>query len=159
MMKDNSVDPIGLNVGAIHAIGVLRGLGAFDENAPPAATDALYAALGHPSPGVRRNAILALPLNEVSREKLLVSNVLRDADAQVKLAAILALSDLPPGRAGAEAIATLLMDEVASDPWISDAISSAAAMHGVDFVQALAQRLPRDSSEERQTSGQGQQSR
>ncbi len=41
------------------------------------------------------------------------------------------------------------MDEVASDPWISDALSSAAAMHSVDFVQALAQRLPRDSSEER----------
>ena len=103
MIKDNSVDPIGLNVGAIHAIGVLRGLGAFDENALPAATDALYAALGHPSAGVRRNAILALPLNEVSREKLLASSVLRDADAQVKLAAILALSDLPPSRAGAEA--------------------------------------------------------
>ncbi len=99
MMKDNSIDPIGLNVGAIHAIGVLRGLGAFDENALPAATDALYAALGHPSPGVRRNAILALPLNEASREKLLATSVLRDADAQVKLAAILALSDLPPGRA------------------------------------------------------------
>jgi putative heme-binding domain-containing protein len=150
MIKENAVDAIGLNVGAIHAIGVLRGLGAFEENALPAALDALYGALEHPSAGVRRNAILALPLNEASREKLLASSVLDDADAQVKLAAVLALSDLPPSRASAEVIATLLTDEAASDPWISDAISSAAAMHGVDFVKALAQRLPRGSSGERE---------
>jgi putative membrane-bound dehydrogenase-like protein len=152
MMKDNSVDAVGLNVGAIHSIGALRGLGAFDENSMPAALDALYAAPGHPSAGVRRNAILALPASEASRDKLLATSLLRDSDAQVQLAAILALSDLPPSRAGAEAVATLLMDEVAGDPWISDAISSAAAMHGVDFVQALAQRLPRGSSDDRQLS-------
>jgi putative membrane-bound dehydrogenase-like protein len=148
MINDKSVDEIGLNVGAIHAIGTLRGLGAFDKNVQPAALDALYAALSHPSAGVRRNAIQALPLNETSRNKLMESNALQDSDAQVKLAAILALSDLPPASATVDAVVVALTDGSPPDQWTSDALASAAAMQGVAFLNALAKKFPRETDRE-----------
>jgi len=92
---------------------------------------------------VRRIAIGALPHNETSRTALLECDVLRDADAQVQLAAILALSDMPPSRQGAEALVALLTDGAGSDRWIADALTSAAAMHGVEFLQELARSFPR----------------
>ncbi|MGL4551871.1 MAG: PVC-type heme-binding CxxCH protein, partial [Gemmataceae bacterium] len=53
LVADRSVDEIGLNVGAIHALWTLHGLKAIDARVHPA--------LSHPSAGVRRNAALVLP--------------------------------------------------------------------------------------------------
>ena len=58
--QDQSVDAIGLNAGAIHALWTLHGLGALDGSNPDA-TAAAVAALKHPSAGVRRNAVQVLP--------------------------------------------------------------------------------------------------
>ena len=56
LVKDQSVDAIGLNTAANHALWTLHGLGAMNgEHAD--ATAAAIAALKHPSAGVRRNAI------------------------------------------------------------------------------------------------------
>ena len=75
LVADTSVDPIGLNPGAIHALWTLHGLGAIAESSP-AAADAVVAALGHPSAGVRRNAIQVLPRDARSarRDRLLRSS-------------------------------------------------------------------------------------
>src|SRR5262249_37934040 len=57
---DPGVDEIGLNVGVIHALWTLHGLGALDgSNARATATAG--AALKHKSAGVRRNAVQVLP--------------------------------------------------------------------------------------------------
>ena len=82
----------------------LRRLGAFDKHALPAAVEAVHAALAHAVGGRARSAIAALPHNETSRAALLECDVLRDVNAQVQLAAVLALSDMPPSRQGAEAL-------------------------------------------------------
>ncbi len=103
LANDASVDDIGLNVGAIHALWTLHGLGALDGTNPEATAVAL-AALRHKSPGVRRNAVQVLPRTAASTEALLAADLLADSDAQVRLAAFLALSDLPPTPASGAAI-------------------------------------------------------
>ncbi len=58
LIKDRAVDSLGLNVGAIHALWTLDGLGALKE---PQYAAAASEALAHPSAGVRRNALMVLP--------------------------------------------------------------------------------------------------
>src|SRR5205823_3353054 len=57
LAADSAVDEIGLNVGAIHALWTMHGLGALDGSKPEARAAAVKA-LQHPSAGVRRNALL-----------------------------------------------------------------------------------------------------
>ena len=137
LVEDQTVDQIGLNVGAIHGIWTLHGLGRLDSLNP--ATQALAHALMHPSAGVRRNAIQALPPLKESVEWLLASKVLNDSDAQVRLAAILALADQTEHADAGAAIAGLVRNAgYSSDRWIADALTSAAAMHAVSFLASLA---------------------
>jgi uncharacterized protein len=145
MVNDRNVDSIGLNTGAIHAMGALQGLVALAEDGQEAtaAAAAIRGALTHPSPGVRRIAIATLPASDASLAALFDSNVLNDPDAQVQLAAVLALADLPPSARGVEIIAEKLAGKAAGDRWMADALISAGAMHGVDFVKVLASKFPR----------------
>ena len=55
---DPPADSIGINVGAIHALWTLDGLRAIDGQT---GCQLLASRLRHPSPGVRRNAVLVLP--------------------------------------------------------------------------------------------------
>ena len=75
LVRDNSVDEIGLNPAAIHALWTLKGLGAFDGKKPAAkVAAALTSAMIHPSVGVRRAAIMVSPRDEAARESLLGEN-------------------------------------------------------------------------------------
>src|SRR5438445_4980883 len=60
MARDPAVDEIGLNVGVIHALWSMHGLGALNGS-NVGATAFAVAALKHPSAGVRRNAVQVLP--------------------------------------------------------------------------------------------------
>ena len=108
-----SVDEIGLNVGAIHALWTLHGLGAIDERHPEV-LEAARAALAHPSAGVRRNALQVLPATPASAEAIVASGLTKDEDAQVKLAAILALADMPSSGAAGKQVAQLSVDTARS---------------------------------------------
>src|SRR5436305_8968439 len=92
LVRDTQVDAIGLNVGVIHALWTLHGLGALDGSMPEA-TAVAVAALKHPSAGVRRNAVQVLPRDAKSVAALLDAGLTRDPDAQVRLTALLALAD------------------------------------------------------------------
>src|SRR5207248_6364974 len=85
LAKDQTVDPIGLNTTAIHALNTLQGLGALE----PSLT---IASLKHPSAGVRRNAVQLLPTTGNSLAPLLDSGALTDSEVQVRLQALLALT-------------------------------------------------------------------
>lgn len=138
--QDQSVDAIGLNPGVIHALWTLHGLGALDGS-NTRATAVARAALKHPSAGVRRNALQVLPPTAGSVTALLEENSLRDPDAQVRLAAFLALADLPPTPAAGKAIlAAITAPENADDRWIPDAATTAAAHNSARFLPALAAR-------------------
>src|SRR5262245_45058033 len=134
---DPGVDEIGLNVGVIHALWTLHGLGALDgSNAGATAT--AVAALKHKSAGVRRNAVQVLPRSLESVAALLDAGVTKDPDAQVRLMALLALADQPATPAAAAAIIAALSDPAnTGDRWIPDAATCAAAKNSEDFLKAL----------------------
>ncbi|HZT82882.1 MAG TPA: PVC-type heme-binding CxxCH protein, partial [Gemmataceae bacterium] len=135
---DASTDEIGLNPGVIHALWTMHGLGALDGKHPEA-TAAAVAGLKHRSAGVRRNAAAVLPRDEASVQALLASGVLDDPDAQVRLAALLALAEMRPNDAAGAAIARVLArPENAGDRWVRDAATSAAAAHDLAFLRAVA---------------------
>ena len=138
---DRSVDAIGLNPGAIHALWALHGLGALDGSVPEA-TAAAVSALGHPSAGVRLNAARVLPGDaEDSTRAILEASLLTDQDPQVRLSALLALSKRPESPEAAGAI----VDAMASgsfdgDRWLGHAATAAAAGHAGPFLEAVASR-------------------
>ncbi len=135
---DTSVDEIGLNPAVIHTLWTLHGLGALKGDHPEAKAAAV-AALKHPSAGVRRNAVLALPPDTAMTKAIGEAGLLRDSNPQVRLAALLALSDMQRSSLAAESIAgaltgaaTLLQDDV-----LRDAATSAAASHDGEFLHVL----------------------
>ncbi len=134
LVKDRSVDAIGLNPGAIHALWTLHGLGAIGEPEPLAAA---VAALGHPSAGVRRNAAQVLPADEKGPAAIRSAGLLADPDPQVRLAALLALADAPESPDAAEGLArALARGEFDGDRWLLDAATSAASTHARPFLKA-----------------------
>jgi putative membrane-bound dehydrogenase-like protein len=138
LARDSSVDAIGLNVGVVHALWTIHGLGALDGS-DPQATAVATAALRHPSAGVRRNAVQVLPREPQSVAAILSAGLAQDPDAQVRLMTLLALADQPPTSAAGQAIATVLGDAVnAADRWIPYAGTCAAANNSVYFLRAMA---------------------
>jgi putative membrane-bound dehydrogenase-like protein len=140
LINDPSTDAIGLNPGAIHALWTLHGLGALDGTHPEA-TAAAVRGLRHPSAGVRRNAAQVLPRQTDSARAVLDAALLTDPDPQVKLAALLALADLPESAAAAVAVAAVLEDGgTLQDRWLADAATCAAAAHALPLLKAFAAR-------------------
>ncbi len=138
LVEDDSADAIGLNVGAIHALWTLHGLGQLDGSNEKAFA-ANVSALGHRSAGVRRNALQVLPPVSRSTEAVLATESLFDDHPQVRLAAMLALSDLPPSTEAGAAIARFVTSGISDgDRWIHDAAVSAAANNAAGFLPALA---------------------
>jgi len=106
----------------LHALGTLEGMGQLDT-----ATDALVAALGHPHPGLRENA---LRLTETTRDPFVFQTVIGlasdpDPKVQLQLAFTLGESDDP---AAGKILATLLNQKI-EDPFLSAAVLSSALPH------------------------------
>ncbi|MEX2381846.1 MAG: PVC-type heme-binding CxxCH protein [Opitutales bacterium] len=137
-VNDQSVDEIGLNVAAIHALWTLHGLGELDR-ADGAAYAAALNALQHPSAGVRRNAVQVLPPASTSVEAILEKDLLNDEDAQVRLETLVALADLPASHEAGAAIFNLLNDSAnREDRWIREAGALSAAVHSRGFLSTAA---------------------
>ncbi len=95
LVSDQSVDAIGLNTAAIHALQTLSGFGVLARQSGDA-VDATVVALKHPSAGMRRNAVQVIaPSGQTAA--LLESGVIVDRDPQVRLVALLALAGQPAG--------------------------------------------------------------
>ncbi len=133
LTQDTTVDPIGLNVGAIHALYTLQGLEGGTN-----ATAAALAALKHPSPGVRLAAVATLPRSNSVVAPLLASGVLADPQPQVRLATLLALTDMPDNRRiGPAVFAALSVPENAADRWLHDGMIAAGAAHLTSFGKSM----------------------
>ncbi|WP_406695552.1 PVC-type heme-binding CxxCH protein [Singulisphaera sp. Ch08] len=142
LTDDLGVDEIGLNPAAIHALWTIHGFGALDGSHPEASAVAIKA-LGHPSAGVRMNALKVLPRNRQSLEAILTKRLLDDPDALVRLNALLALSEMPESSGVGKAVAALLLKpENAGDRWIPDAATAVAARNALGFLQAVAEVKP-----------------
>ena len=137
LVKDATVDKTGLNVAAIHALWTLHGLGALDGS-DAATLSVATSALRHPSAGVRRAAVMTLPRSEATAHAILEAKLLADKDAQVRMAALLALADLPASQAAGSAIFAALQDSAnTEDRWIPDAAVAAAAKNDAAFLKTV----------------------
>ncbi len=162
LVNDQTVDALGLNVGALHALWTLDGLHAMATNAE--ALKAARGALSHPSASLRRAALQVLPRDAQLGEAIFAAGllpdrtsphaveytvpttVLQDADAQVRLTALLAISELPPTARAKQSILDLIFTpQNARDPWLPDAAAIAGVKQGPDFlVEFLQRRAPTD---------------
>ncbi|WP_068139003.1 PVC-type heme-binding CxxCH protein [Roseimaritima ulvae] len=143
MLNDDSVDEIGLNVGVIHALHTLHGLGylrlASQDQASSSVATGLKTALAHSSAGVRRNALAVLPRNEAGLAILLEHRGLfRDSNPQVRLQALLALADMPTSTEAGVLVAELASSE--NDQVLIDALTAASAKHAMSFLQQVTAR-------------------
>lgn len=134
LIQNKSVDQIGINPGAIHAMYVLDGLGALDK---PAVVAALKGALKHPSAAVRKNAVRVLPRTAMWSNVLIDQNLLADKDSLVQLHTILALSEMPASTKVDLAIAKKIKaEQVNQDRWIPDALAAYQMAKGKDHMLA-----------------------
>lgn len=137
LVRDTAVDDLGLNPGALHGLWTLHGLGVLDGNHAGVLAVAV-GALKHPSAAVRRGAIMVLPVSGKSVEALLEAGVLKDPDAQVRLAAMLGLADQGADeRVGREMFSVMQDPGNAEDRWIPDAVTAAAARHDAGFLRTV----------------------
>jgi putative membrane-bound dehydrogenase-like protein len=133
---DSSGDRIGLNTAAIHSVWTLHGLGALnDPNLEK--NRSLLASQDHRSAAVRRAVAAVMPTGR-DGQRALVSGPLHDADAQVRLAAFLRLSESERSEdVGFAIVKALSKPENLNDRWITDAATVAAAAHDLYFLEAL----------------------
>lgn len=137
MVKEQSVDEIGLATDIMHALWTMHGRGALDGQNRDA-IKVTTRALNHPSAGVRRNAALVLPRDEQLATAILQSGILRDKNAQVRLAAFLTLADAPASLEAADAVRVAMsVTENLQDRWMRDAMISAAARHDLPFLKSV----------------------
>lgn len=137
LLRDQTVDITGSNPPAVHALWTLKGLGALSDTSS-VAFDAAVAALSHPAPGVRRNAALVLPATEESLQALMDSQLVDDEHPQVRLAALMALADMPADPRAGQFLAGLTRDRSATqDRYLLEAIICAAASHANHFLNAM----------------------
>jgi uncharacterized protein len=149
LIEEPSVDSVGLNVGAIHALHTLHGLGQLRSDTSEV-FQRVVKSLSHPSAGVRLNAVRVLPETQLSCDAIRQANLISDADHQVILAALLKISDSPRAEAGQWLAGELSNAVVAKDRWLTDALTSAGAMHAESFLAAVgsnADPLPASSLE------------
>ncbi len=160
LLDTHTVDALGLNSPALHALWTLHGLEALETD--PAADASVRRALHHPASAVRRAALQALPRDARLADAIFAagilpdrgspttvtytvgSSILQDADAHVRLEALLALSELPASPRAAAAVTEVILTPVnARDPWIPDAAAMAGAKQGPAFLRdLLGRRLP-----------------
>ena len=145
LINDRSVDEIGLNTAAIHALWTLEGLDALKD---PAALAATKAALKHPSAEVRKTAVRVLPRTADSGKTLLAVDALHDQEPLVVLNTLLAFIDIPMTHEIGNAVLALLDSYPdAQDRWMPDAFAAILNAHdGVLREQYLAKRIAQSSA-------------
>jgi len=136
IINNQRVDEIGQNAPAVHALWALHGLGVLNgSNAE--AEQVVAKALSHPAAGVRKTAIEVLPANQSVGAIIQQSNLLNDANLNVRMNALLAIAALPAsadlGRLVYEAS---LRPENEEDEWLPKALLAAAITHEDGFMAA-----------------------
>lgn len=127
LVKDNSVDEIGLNTAAIHAIWTLDGLGLVKSNKD--VKSVVIKALKHPSAGVRKAAVQVLKVEDDLQE-LMASGIFKDDNLNTRLAAFVNLAEAKASDKLEQLFGDLYRDELnQTDRWLSAALFAASQTH------------------------------
>jgi putative membrane-bound dehydrogenase-like protein len=133
LIRNKSIDAIGINAPAIHALWTLNGLGLLNGSNAEALTIA-EDALTHPSAGVRKAALQVLPLTSRSMAAIQKAGLLNDINLNTRLAAFLTIADMPASdEMGNVLLAAQKVPQNANDYWLSRAIPIAMATHVKGF--------------------------
>ncbi len=147
LIANPDVDAVGLNSPAVHALWTLHGLGALSGSNGEALQVAAKA-LTHPAAGVRKAAIEVLPPTAQTGDQLQKIGLLNDPSLNVRLAAMLAMVNLPPSEAvGAALYQASLRPENEADEWIGRALFAAAAVHRDGFLAEAAKNTSASTDE------------
>jgi uncharacterized protein len=134
LTRNKSVDELGLNGAALHALWTLHGLGELagvNGEAGKAAIDALK----HPAAGVRKAAAMVLPKTAEGASAVAAAGLLMDADLHTRLAAILTIADAPASPEIGKLLYKASTDnDNYSDRWLSRAMFIAASRHKAAFL-------------------------
>ncbi len=149
LVEDRSLDEIGLNPAAIHAIWTLKTVGALDgATADPAAVAVVRGALKHPAAGVRMNAVRALPRDAATLAAIREAGVATDVAPLVRLWLLDALGECPASPDATALVLEILADpRTGTDPALADAATSAAAVQAVGVLPALISTLLQASAD------------
>ncbi len=126
LVNDTTVDEIGNNPAAIHALRVIEGLNALSD---PLVVTILPSVLRHPNAHVRKTVVQVLPRSQQSADALLQADLLADKEPLVVLNTLLALSEMPRSPAIQRAVLTRLdkaagtPDREATDRWLPEAFA------------------------------------
>ncbi len=139
LIKDQSIDEIGLNPGAIHAIWTLEGAGLLQSEE---VIQAMIGALHHPSSAVRMNAMRAAPKTNHAGMEILKAGLLEDEDLEVQLAAINALVEIPnkDSKIHQALMTKIAKEQLNKDRWIPEALAAyVLQLEGTDLNQFISQ--------------------
>jgi putative membrane-bound dehydrogenase-like protein len=136
LVKNTSVDAVGINGGAMHALWTLKGLGEID--APNSeALRAAVGALNHPAAGVRKAAAMVLPKSSYAAGAIIGAGRLKDPDLLTRLAATLVIAEMPEvPDIGTELYRESQKTDNYTDKWLSRAFYIAALRHQKTFTTA-----------------------
>ena len=135
------------NVGAIHALWALQGLGALDEATHRAALLAKDARL-------RRNAIRALGVDAKAQELFFGAGAFADRDLGTRLAAFVKLAEFPTTPEIQTLAGKLASDPaVRKDEWLAEAAKVLAKKHGASAFKEGANLLTNAGLEELDAQG------
>ena len=133
LVQNEKLDETGINAPAMHALWTMHGLKALNGTNQEALTVAVKA-LNHPAAGVRRAAIEILPKNLATFHALQKANLFDDKDLRVRLAAVLATSDMKPSaEIGNVILAMAERQENANDIWLRYALIIASKLNQKTF--------------------------
>ena len=136
IVNKQSVDEIGLNSPAIHALWALKGLGALNGSNLEA-WEVVKKAFFHPAAGVRKAAIEVLPSNQLATDAILSNKLINDANLNVRKSVILAIAALPPSNELGKLVQEASTNpENEKDEWIAKALFAASISHRDGFLAA-----------------------
>jgi putative membrane-bound dehydrogenase-like protein len=140
LVQNESLDEAGINAPAIHALWTMHALNAVDPS-NAAGYNVAIKALTHPAAGVRKAAIEVLPRTTASFAAMQKAKSFEDKDLRVRLAAVLATTDMKPS----ESIGNVLVDmagkeENITDTWLKHGLIIASKLNQETFKAAFKKR-------------------
>ncbi len=137
LVQNEQLDETGINAPAVHALWTIHGLKALDATNQEALNVAVKA-LSHPAAGVRRAAIQVLPKTAATFQVLQKAKVFEDKDLRVRLAAVLATTDMQPSAPIGNVLLEMAeKEENIADTWLRHGLTVASKLNQETFKAAF----------------------